>query len=199
MFKATKLLNKKRYENPKIEDSNGKLVTNPDEMLEVITSHFEEKFHDSDQGRIPNFIGDPRPLQKPISAREVREAFNALNNNKAPGEDGIYSELLKYGTPELDQAIANVFNAAFENHEDLEINTGLLIPIQKPDKPKGPPNNLRPITLLNTIRKALSTITLKRIRPQIETYLSPSQSGFRQDRSTADVIWTHRWLAAKAK
>ena len=24
-----------------------------------------------------------------------------------------------------------------------------------------------------------------------------SQSGFRPDRSTADVVWTHKWLAAK--
>ncbi|GFR78453.1 very-long-chain enoyl-CoA reductase [Elysia marginata] len=63
--------------------------------------------------------------------------------------------------------------------------------------PKGPPQNLRPITLLNTIRKALSIITLHRIRPHVEKYLSPSQSGFRPDRSTADVVWTHKWLAVK--
>ena len=38
---------------------------------------------------------------------------------------------------------------------------------------------------------------LERIRPQVEAYLSPNQSGFRPDRSTADVVWTHKWLAAK--
>ncbi|GFS24655.1 very-long-chain enoyl-CoA reductase [Elysia marginata] len=37
----------------------------------------------------------------------------------------------------------------------------------------------------------------ERIRQQVEKYLSPSQSGFRPDRSTADVVWTHKWLAAK--
>ncbi|KAK3797086.1 hypothetical protein RRG08_053742, partial [Elysia crispata] len=38
-----------------------------------------------------------------------------------------------------------------------------------------------------------------RIRPHIEEYLSHSQSGFRPERSTSDVAWTHKWLAAKAK
>ena len=75
----------------------------------------------------------------------------------------------------------------------------LTIVLQKPGKPKGPPKNLRPITLLNTIRMALSIITLHRIRPCTEEYLSHSQSGFRPDRSTADVAWAHKWLAAKTK
>ena len=73
-----------------------------------------------------------------------------------------------------------------------------MIALQKPGKPKGPPKNLRPITLLNTIRKALFIITHHRIRPCTE-YLSHSQSGFRPDRSTADVAWAHKWLAAKTK
>merc|ERR1712115_733560 len=37
-----------------------------------------------------------------------------------------------------------------------------------------------------------SNITLK-----VDTYLSANQSGFRPFRSTLDVVWTHRWLAAK--
>ncbi|GFR85440.1 very-long-chain enoyl-CoA reductase [Elysia marginata] len=38
---------------------------------------------------------------------------------------------------------------------------------------------------------------LNRIRPKIETYISHSQSGFRPNRSTSDVVWAHRWLSAK--
>ena len=107
----------------------------------------------------------------------------------------MYPELLKYSSPLLDQTIANILNSTFTNHEELDINSGVLIAIPKPGKPKGPPNNLRPITLLN--RKVLSLITLGRIRPSIEKYLSHSQSGFRPERSTSDVVCTHRWLAAK--
>ncbi|GFS22486.1 very-long-chain enoyl-CoA reductase [Elysia marginata] len=103
----------------------------------------------------------------------------------------------KYGTPLLDQTIADIFNTTFNKHEKIDINGGVLIAIQKPGKKKGPPNNLRPITLLNSLRKALLVITLNRIRPDVERYLSNSQSGFSPNRSTADVVWTHKWLSAK--
>ncbi|GFR76113.1 retrovirus-related Pol polyprotein LINE-1 [Elysia marginata] len=146
---------------------------------------------------IDAFQGPPKALDKPITAGEVKKSLDRLKNNRASGQDGISAELLKYGTKALDEQLAIIFNDTFENHQDPNINVGELIAIPKPGKPKGPPKNLRPITLLNTIRKALSIITLHRIRLQVEKYLSPSQSGFRTDRSTADVVWTHKWLAAK--
>ena len=59
--------------------------------------------------------------------------------------------------------------------------------------------NLRPINLLNTIRKLLSNITLGRIQEKVDTYISPSQSAYRRGRSTSDAVWTHRFIAAKAQ
>ncbi|GFR81871.1 very-long-chain enoyl-CoA reductase [Elysia marginata] len=37
------------------------------------------------------------------------------------------------------------------------------------------------------------------IRPYTEEFLPHSQSGFRPERSTADIAWAHKWLATKAK
>ena len=90
-----------------------------------------------------------------------------------------------------------IINKTSENHEDLDINNGILVALPKPGKPKGPPQNLRPVTLLNSIRKVLSTIALTRMRPAMEKYISCSQSGFRPNRSTSDVVWAHRWISAK--
>ena len=199
MFKAVKLLNQKHYENPSVEDSSGKLVINPNQTLEIVADFFKEKFQNKDLASIASFQGIPRKLNKPFTSEEVRKSLESLKNNRAPGGDEISGELLKYGTPLLHKSIANILNGVFEEHETININSGELIAIPKPGKPKGPPKNLRPITLLNTIRKALSIITLHRIRPNIEEYLSHSQSGFRPERSTSDVAWTHKWLAAKAK
>ncbi|GFR98825.1 endonuclease-reverse transcriptase [Elysia marginata] len=190
MLKATKLLNQKHFENPKVEDREGKLATRPNDILEIVSSHFKNKFQDEKAEMISPFQGEPKPLEKPITPEEVRKSFNSLNNNKAPGEDEIHAELLKYGTPLLDQTIADIFNTTFNKHEKIDINGGVLIAIQKPGKKKGPPNNLRPITLLNSLRKALSVITLNRIRPDVERYLSNTQSRFRPNRSTADVVWS---------
>ena len=68
----------------------------------------------------------------------------------------------------LDNQITMIINKTFENHEDLDTNNGILVALPKPGKQKGPPQNLRPVTLLNSIRKVLSTIALTRIRPAVE-------------------------------
>ncbi|GFR98716.1 endonuclease-reverse transcriptase [Elysia marginata] len=108
MFKATKVLNQKHFENPKVEDREGKLATRPNDILEIVSSHFKNKFQDEKAEMISPFQGEPKPLEKPITPEEVRKSFNSLINNKAPGEDEIHAELLKYGTPLLDQTIADI-------------------------------------------------------------------------------------------
>ena len=144
MFNAVKALNTRAFENPKVEDSNGKLITNPNEILTTVANHFKCKFKDETSPTISPFQGTPRPLNQPISAAEIRTSFNSLRNNKAPGDDQLNPELLKHGTSLLDEVIANTINNAFSNHQELDINIGVLIAIQKPGKPMGPPNNLRP-------------------------------------------------------
>ena len=84
----------------------------------------------------------------------------------------------------------------FESGDELELGRGTLIVLPKPGKPPGLMSSLRPIVLLTTLRKTLSLITLRRIRPEVESFLSKSQSGFRQYRSTSDAVWTHKWLIA---
>ena len=197
MFKAVGKLFREKYENPKVEDEEGKLATDPNKILELTTEFFKEKFNKEEAQVIEPYRGEKRPLNKPITKEEVQKSFKKLNNGRATGEDGIQGELLKYGPENLSEHTASVFNSAFETHQPLDINNGNMRTLPKPGKPKGPRKNLRPVTLLNTVRKSLSLIALERIKEKVEKYLSANQSGFRPFRSTADVVWTHRWLAAK--
>ena len=197
MYKAVKTLNRKKFENPKVEDETGKLAATPNEILEITTKFFKSKFREEQTQDIEPFEGQPRRLQRKITSKEIEDSFKSLNNNRAAGGDDIVGELLKYGSKELSPEIAEMLNQTFETHQPLNINNGNMITLQKPGKPKGPVKNLRPVTLLDTIRKSLSLTVLQRIRPKVEKYLSPNQSGFRPSRSTADVVWTHKWLAAK--
>ena len=71
---------------------------------------------------------------------------------------------------------------------------GKLILLQKLAKPAGPAANLRPIVILRAARKILSIITLDRITGKFETYISPYQADLRPNKSTPDIIWTHRWM-----
>ena len=94
-----------------------------------------------------------------VTKLEVRKSFNMVSNNKAPGKGNINGELLKYDTPFLDKTVADIYNTAFEKHEDLDINGGVLIAIQKTGKMKGLPDNLSPFTLMNSLWKALSIVS----------------------------------------
>ena len=123
-----------------------------------------------------------------------------MNNNKATGEDGIKIELLKYGPDLLHQNLTNNFNKIFETHNDqFELHKSVLLPTPKPNKQSGPVKNLRPINLLNSSRKIFSTVTLNRITPKVEEYLSQSQAAYRRKRSTTDIVWAHRFIAAKTQ
>ncbi len=143
--------------------------------------------------------GEARPLTDPFTEEEIQAAIAKLRNRRACGEDQIFAEHLKYGGESVTRCITKIFNGIFEQHEHLHaIGRGLLLPLNKPGKQKTV-DNTRAITLLNIIRKTLSIAVLQRIYPDIENYLSPSQSGFRRNRSTADVVWSYRWIDAIAK
>ena len=160
---------------------------------------FKDKFYKENAKTIKPFENyEAKALDSPITPEEVMTSFKKLNNNRATGEDQIPGELLRYGPKKSAEYVAKTLNQVFETHQPLNINHGNMRLLQKPGKKKGPCKNLRPVTLLNTIRKSLSLITLERIREKVEDYLSCNQSGFRPFRSTADVVWTHRWYAAKA-
>ena len=98
--------------------------------------------------------------------------------------------MLKYSPDKLASAVASVINSAVARGDNLSaiIRAGILVPLPKPNKAKGAVTSLRPIVLLNSIRKALSLIVLKRISGDVSRHLGYVQSGFRPGRSTADVV-----------
>ena len=198
-FKAIKHLRNPRKNNKMIiHNQEGQSITNPDEQYRIVKKHFQEQFYDPNKKPVEKFTGQTRQLNNRITEEEVRQVTRRMNNNKAAGNDQIPTELLKYGPAILHKETANCLNKALEQHEDnLDLGTSILLPTQKPKKKEGPTKNLRPLNLLNSIRKTLSMITLNRIKPKINQYLSQSQAAYREKRSTTDIIWAHRFLIAK--
>ena len=135
-------------------------------------------------------------MNVPITEAEVQTSVKKLNNRRAPGKDEIYAELIKYGPETLIKIIGKVLNLIFEKHQEIDVGVGLIASITKP-KFKGEPKDLRPVTLLTIIRKILSNIVQKRISSKVNNYLSASQHAYREGKSTSDIIWCFRWLAAK--
>ena len=192
-------MERRTFNNPVVTDAQGKQITSPAAMYNVIHQHFNNHFFDPNQQEIAPFIGKASPLEVPITTEEVQQAARKLNNNCAPGIDNISAELIKYGPRELHEEIRSVLNDSLQNHQDLDLGSGIMVTLQKPGKTCGPVKNLCPVILLLIICKILSNIILQRIHPQFEEYLSPSQSTYRSKRSTSDLVWAHRFIIAKAQ
>ena len=200
-FKAVKQIRTtKNKKNSIIFNKDGSSVINNNKKYLIVKNHFKDHFNNPQAEDIEPFKGEPRPLDKKISKEEIIKATNKMNKNKATGKDGIKVELLKYGPDELHENLKNNFNKVFETHNDqFELQQSVLLPTPKPNKQAGPVKNLRPINILNSSRKIFSTVALNRITPKVEEYLSQSQAAYRRKRSTTDIVWAHRFIAAKAQ
>ena len=60
---------------------------------------FEKQLTEGIETGLPAFIGEPRPLDHPISVAEVSCAASKLKSNRATGPDQMQNELLKYADP----------------------------------------------------------------------------------------------------
>ena len=138
----------------------------------------------------------------PVTHEEVTEAAASLRNYHAPGSDGVPNKLVKYACQIEDTAkwVAHLEKSAIKGNFHLALlGDGLLIPIQKAGKPRGPVGNLRTIVLLNGIRNILSLILLERFRDHTDSFIPASQAGFRKGRGCTDIIFAKRIICSLAQ
>ena len=79
-----------------------------------------------------------------------------------------------------------------------ELKVGILTPLPKPGKPKGPPSNLRPIILLSIIRKILTISMMRRTWDRMQHLIPLSQAAYQAGRSTTEQVFAVKALAEKA-
>ena len=195
MFEAVRTLTNSKPSQPIIvHNSDGHVIASDSGKADVIKNYFEQQFTGNEPPLNP-FNGPARPLNTPITDKEVLSALTKLKNNRACGPDDIPNELLKYAGEHFASNFATIINECFETNTYIKaIGESILTPLQKPGKPKGPPNSLRPLNLLNGVRKILSIIALTRTQDQINNYTGPWQCGYKRGRSCADIVWSQRML-----
>ena len=173
-------------------------ITNPQETYKIVENHFKNHFQKENIPKFLPHVGVPRPLQKRVTANEIIDATKNMSNNKTAANNTPI-ELVKYAPQIVHEQIAVSINNIFEKHDDLELGKGELLPLPKPNKTKGPVTNLRPITLLQIIRKILSKIEVSRTEKAIDKFLPQSQCAYRKNKSTTEIIWAYRWILAKVQ
>ena len=144
-------------------------------------------------------IYPPSKLEKPFTTEEISQTASKLKNGKSAGCDGTQAEYIKYAPVEIHKQIAIIFNQITETGEQLkELNLGILTPLQKPGKKKGPPENIRPIILLSVIRKKILTICMmKRIWNCLSKDIPTEQAAY-QPGGTTEHVWAVKMITEKA-
>ena len=186
-FKAARALHMKHQKFQFVHEDQERCVPQLREVQNIIEQHFMTHFN-KENDHINKFVTGTKRLNRKITGKEVKAAVWKMTNNKAPSKDKMNVELLKHAPKEIYKEIANT---------GIRLRTGILQSLQKAKKTQGPVKNLSPITFLEVIRKILSKIFMDRTEDKINKHLSQSQSAYRKSKSTTDVLWVHRKMAAK--
>ena len=197
MYKAVRKSVRKRKQKLVIKTKDG-LTCDVEEATKEITKFFKDMFN---KDHNINNIAEPTPMNPPFSVTEIKKAIKSLKFNKSPGIDNLTSEELKMGPEELYESITSLLNTiASTGKYPKVLNHGILIPLQKPGKPKGPVGNLRPVILSTLLRKVMAICMLNRITSKLygESNIPVTQAAYRPGRSTTEHVMSLKLLIEKA-
>ena len=121
-----------------------------------------------------------------------------MRNGTSPGIDNVTTEMVKYGPTELFSEIASILNRIAETGgAPRELTQGITAPLQKPNKIKGPPSNLRPITLLSILRKILAICLCKRTNVRVDAEIPIEQAAYRTGRSSTEHVFATKMVIVR--
>lgn len=133
-----------------------------------------------------------------ISMGELKKALKSTASGRAPGLDGIPSDILKNGGEKMCEALLDLFNRCLlSGTVPQDFRDALLITIYKRKGDRADCGNHRGISL-SIAGKVLPKIVLNRLKIISEEVLPECQCGFRAGHSTSDMIFTLRQLQEKA-
>ncbi|MEM9400762.1 MAG: reverse transcriptase domain-containing protein, partial [Verrucomicrobiota bacterium] len=132
---------------------------------------------------------DARYLNSPIDLEELTRAVFSTNNNSSPGLSGYTGEFYKFFWPELKHLVLRVCNEIFERDSmpvDMKRSVTILIP--KKGKDSRMIENLRPISLLNTLYKIITKCLASRLGAIVSNIINEDQTGFIKGRYIGENI-----------
>ncbi|CAG9133443.1 unnamed protein product [Plutella xylostella] len=134
-----------------------------------------------------------------VDIGEIRIALEQLKNYKAPGEDGITTELLKAGGIAILEQLQRLFNSVLHNGITPEAWSESVVVLFFKKGDKTLLKNYRPISLLSHVYKLFSRVITNRLAQKLDEFQPPEQAGFRKGFSTIDHIHTVRQIIQKTE
>jgi hypothetical protein len=121
---------------------------------------------------------------------EVVLAVKGLNNNKAPGANGVTAELLKFGGEAGLLFVHEYILRTWRSGKAPEDWKRAQIVILHKSGSRANLDNYRGISLLDIIGKVYTRVLLGRLQAAMDSRLHEAQMGFRPGRSCSDALFT---------
>ena len=193
-----RLHNKKSKTTILVKDEEGNVPGSTAEKIKVIGAYFKSTLAPEDMKEEYLSI-PPCEMSNKFTSEEIQKLAKRLNNNKASGSDELHAEFIKHAPLTTFQEIAEIFNiTAATGDAPKALTHGLLLPLQKPGKQKGPPENLRPIILLSVLRKILTIALLERTWERLAKKIPKSQAAYQRGRGTTEQVLALKIMIDKA-
>lgn len=186
---------------------DGTLLSDKAEILRRWVDHFQlvlnqpAAFDDSVLGDTAQWP-TASDLDDIPSREEIACAIKQMASGKAPGSDGIPSEVLKEGGLSLLAALNALFCKIWsEEVVPQDFKDTLIVHIYKRKGDRACCDNHRGISLLSIAGKVLARILLNRLQQHIHDsdIIPESQCGFRVGRGTMDMVFTVRQIQEKCR
>jgi hypothetical protein len=133
------------------------------------------------------------------SIEEVTTSLKQMNTGKAPGLDGIPTEVLMCGGEKIEQALLDIYLGVWNDIPVPQVwIDAILVSLHKGKGTTDTCGNFRGISLLVHVGKIFTRLLLNRLITYICPRIIPeSQCGFRSGRGTIDMIFAARQIQEK--
>lgn len=146
---------------------------------------------------LPQYEVDPS-LDLSPTLDELQMAIKQMKNNKSPGVDGLPYEVYKYGGKIVITKIFELISLMWKNETiPSDFKESIISILFKGKGDKSDCNNYRGLSLTCTAGKIFGKIMSNRLRKFIDKFIPESQSAFRINRGTSDMIFSLRQLQEK--
>lgn len=192
----------------KLSTDNGEVTSN--EQILAESRRFYEQLYTSDPvdteqqesflNQLDRKLDDKTraTCEGPVTQDELTAALNKMHLSKSPGPDGLPVEFYKTFWAELVTELVEVLNANYLNGTmSISQRESLLRLLFKKGRRDLLPN-WRPISLLNTDYKILSTLLANRIRPTLPDVIHEDQTCGIPGRTIFDSVQRLRDMAHEA-
>ena len=188
----------------RIKDADGNVVSEGRVVMDRWSEYFNQLLNVED-GRIAE-LTDPRVygvdqnmrIQMEVNVEDVRKAVKKLKKGKAPGVDGITSEMLCFGGDSVLEWLTRVCKVCLiEGVVPKDWQRGIIVPLYKGKGDRGECKNYRGISLLSIPGKVYGRILIERVRMMTEGKIGEEQCGFRNGRGCIDQVYTLKQLSEK--